>query len=460
MLSSRAHRLYSLTRSGSGGGAQVIEGLEIPVDFSDGDQVIAAPDGYVVKSATLKKPANLLPENIAKDVDVAGVIGTHEGGSGVGAGCVTVTFMNGDEIIFQRPVYIGDDCPDPISQTRIPTPTRESSVQYNYTYSGWATTDGGSVNNKALLNITADKTIYAAFSSSVREYTVRFYDGAALLHTEQVAYGGSSDYVYNKPDYAFDKWTPAPTNITGDLDCYGEWEESIAFADASWGKIAERSAAGTASTMWALGDEKSLTLTYSDGTTEDIVVRIAGFNHDVDGSGKNIGLTLMCKTLPNITATWKNTAIIYAGYASSIQEANGQVQTGALRTASTQTFYNALPSELRSLIKPAQKTIGYKYYNSNSAFITVTDTCWVPTSQEMGAKGSYAIGGGSAYALYTNATSRNCYQDGESVKYWVSDGNTSGSNIPWNFWDPNTFGGYYGYTSNSLTFPIIFGFCI
>lgn len=60
----------------------VVEGLEIPLDFSSGNQVIDAGDGYVVKSATLLKPENLIPENIANGVNIAGVIGALAGGGG------------------------------------------------------------------------------------------------------------------------------------------------------------------------------------------------------------------------------------------------------------------------------------------------------------------------------------------------------------------------------------------
>ncbi len=62
--------------------SNVIENVEIDVDFSNGDVTESLPEGYSAKSVTIFKPETLIPENIAKDVDIAGVIGTHEGGSG------------------------------------------------------------------------------------------------------------------------------------------------------------------------------------------------------------------------------------------------------------------------------------------------------------------------------------------------------------------------------------------
>ena len=54
---------------------ELMEGLEIDLDMSSGDQTVEAPKGYFVKKATIKKPETLRPENILQDVDVAGVVG-------------------------------------------------------------------------------------------------------------------------------------------------------------------------------------------------------------------------------------------------------------------------------------------------------------------------------------------------------------------------------------------------
>lgn len=61
---------------------EVVENLPITLDFSGGNQEIIAPDGVVVKSATIQKPANLIPENIAEGVDIAGIIGSLAAGGG------------------------------------------------------------------------------------------------------------------------------------------------------------------------------------------------------------------------------------------------------------------------------------------------------------------------------------------------------------------------------------------
>lgn len=61
---------------------EVVENMPIALDFSNGNQDIVAPDGTVVKSATIAKPTNLVPQFIAEGVDIAGIIGTMASGGG------------------------------------------------------------------------------------------------------------------------------------------------------------------------------------------------------------------------------------------------------------------------------------------------------------------------------------------------------------------------------------------
>lgn len=55
---------------------EAVEGLEIEPDFSGGDMAVVAPDGKLVKSATIKKPEALVPENIREGANVGGVVGS------------------------------------------------------------------------------------------------------------------------------------------------------------------------------------------------------------------------------------------------------------------------------------------------------------------------------------------------------------------------------------------------
>ena len=68
--------------SGGDSNIELLENLQIPVDFSEGNQNIYAPDGTAVKSAVIQKPTNLVAENIAEGVDIAGIVGTLAVGGG------------------------------------------------------------------------------------------------------------------------------------------------------------------------------------------------------------------------------------------------------------------------------------------------------------------------------------------------------------------------------------------
>ena len=85
----------------------------------------------------------------------------------------------------------------------------------------------------ALLNVTADRKVYAAYKIIGQTYRVRFYTGTTLLLTvSNVPYGGRATYtgdtpaktgVDNPEDYQFVSWSPLPSGITGNTDCYAQF---------------------------------------------------------------------------------------------------------------------------------------------------------------------------------------------------------------------------------------------
>lgn len=76
------------------------------------------------------------------------------------------------------------------------TPSKASTAQYSYTFSGWAKKPGGAADSTALQAVVADRSVYAAFTATVRKYTVYFYNGSTLLQiVNNEAYGGSVTYT-------------------------------------------------------------------------------------------------------------------------------------------------------------------------------------------------------------------------------------------------------------------------
>ena len=120
------------------------------------------------------------------------------------------------------------------------TPTKASTAQHTYAFSGWSLTPGGSVDADALKAVTADRSVYAVFTAAVRTYTVRFYNGEILLQTvNKVPYGGSATYTGDTPvndsGMVATGWKPEPTNITGDTDCYALYVNmDTAIADSAF----------------------------------------------------------------------------------------------------------------------------------------------------------------------------------------------------------------------------------
>lgn len=72
----------------TGGGIQsFVAGTRVEktilLNFTEGDMEVTPRNGEVFSKVTIQKPDSLVPENIAKNEVVAGVIGTHEGGADV-----------------------------------------------------------------------------------------------------------------------------------------------------------------------------------------------------------------------------------------------------------------------------------------------------------------------------------------------------------------------------------------
>lgn len=102
------------------------------------------------------------------------------------------------------------------------TPARASTAQYAYAFAGWNTsTDQQSATAGCLNNVTEDVTVYAAYSRTLRTYTViwKNADDTVLETDTGVAYGTVPTYDGATPTYSGQTstgWSPAVAAITGD----------------------------------------------------------------------------------------------------------------------------------------------------------------------------------------------------------------------------------------------------
>ncbi len=114
-------------------------------------------------------------------------------------------------------------------------PTKENTAQNTYAFEKWVTEIGGTV-EATLTNITADTTVYAKYSESVREYTVTFVDwDGTILKTETVPYGSSATTPGDpeRDGYRFDAWDKAFINIIDDTTVTAKYVKQfvVAFLD-------------------------------------------------------------------------------------------------------------------------------------------------------------------------------------------------------------------------------------
>ena len=177
------------------------------------------------------------------------------------------------------------------------TPSRSSTAQYNFTFVGWSKNqDSQTASADATKSVTADRSVYAAYSRTTRTYTVTFAkqsaDGGGTLQTvNNVPYGGSASYTGSTPtttkgsaaEYPFEGWSPSPTNIQGNTTCYAVFGAPLEVAEIEddWATIISNIEAGTAT--YKVGNYKDLDL----GAQGVIRMQIAGKGVDplADGSG-------------------------------------------------------------------------------------------------------------------------------------------------------------------------------
>ena len=248
-----------------------------------------------------------------------------------------VTFMSedGTEELHVKPTIAGDDCVNVISKGLLEKPTKTSTAQYSYTYSGWSLTPGGSADSNALKNITEDRVLYASFTSAIRYYDIVFDLGDGATETLNLAYGSTINYEPTKKGYTLLGWQPALATVTGSATYVAQWQEGLKFSSASWEEIAEVAENGTARSVFAVGDEKIVRF-----GSWDVPVMIVGFNHDTlaDGSGRKAGISIIAKSVFPI----ETTRLYLKTYAKQ-------------PTCVDDDYLKYVPDDLKSVIKPVLK---------------------------------------------------------------------------------------------------------
>ena len=289
-----------------------------------------------------------------------------------------VRFMNGDVAFDTQWVAAGGSATTPTG-----TPTKASTAQYSYTFSSWS---------GSYANITAPVDITATFTSTIRKYTVRFYNGSTLLQTvNDVPYGGNATFTGTNPtktevsdpeNYAFTGWQPSGKNITGATDCYAQYNytgltETIT---DSWEQIIAACADGTYKTKYSVGDTKIIDLG-SEGT---VCMQIVAFDADTlaDGTGK----APISWVSEQLLASKHRMNPAEEGSIGNYTEGTGAIggwEKCEMRTYLRETVKLLIPETVRTAIKLVNKTQGSVGTTGSWAWQNTTDDVWIPSNPEV-----------------------------------------------------------------------------
>ena len=362
----------------------------------------------------------------------------------------TVTFVDydGTTVLDTQAVLDEEGAVDPVSSGRIATPVRPSTAKYDYTYKGWG---------KSFAKITADTTITATYTSTTRQYTVRFWDGTTLLDTVVVNYNTTATCsvspqksgVSDPENYVHIGWDPVNTSIKADTDCYAKWEQTT--ITDTWAEIFAAELDGTYSSKYSVGDTKAFVL----GESQTVIMQIAamGDNADplADGSGK-------------AKIAWVSKYLLKSDHRMNPSKSSGEEGTGALggweksemRTYLRETIFPDIPAVIRDAIKEVTKYT--KIYNASEAAVynaESTDTVWIPSYREVFGGSSYETTGVVYTGLFSSATLRKKNKLGlASASYWWTRSAYSATTFTHVSGDGSTS---YNYANSSC--GVALGFC-
>lgn len=360
-------------------------------------QVGAIPSDYIKPSGTLN-----ITENGVFDVTSYASVNVHVA---VRSFELKYYSWDGGTLLYTETVTEGGD------GAYDSQPTRQSTAQYSYSFIGWSTsTDAYTADANATKNVTADRSIYAAYSRTVRTYTVTFNNsnGTTLQTVNNVPYGGSATYTGSTPvdpdgeGKEFLGWNPAPTNIQGDTTCVAQYQplEPEHTITDTWDQILAAINDGTYKTKYSVGDTMSLDL----GSEGYINVKIAAFDTDprADGNG-------------NAEITWVADQLLATSYRMNQAYEAGTDGTGTLggwehsemRSYLHTTILPLVPANVAAAVRPVTKYS--RIYNTSGTAVDnsiTSDMIWVPGAHEVGVADSIENSGARYDGIFSSDETR------------------------------------------------------
>lgn len=300
-------------------------------------------------------------------------------------------------------------CIDGTPQESSPSgPVRTATAQYNYTFVGWNLEMDASTNDaSAITNVIADRTVYAAYSRTVRSHTITFVrasaDGGGTLQSSAFPYGSTPSYTGATPtttqgsatDYPFEGWVPAISTVTGPTTYtakFGSPVQDVEITD-SWDTIIANIDNGTYATKYKIGNYKPLDL----GAEGTINMQIVAFDADELASGGYAPISFIAKELLNTK------------HKPTVQTDKSPWTDSTFYTHMQNNVKPLIPSNIRSRLQNVEKTVS-KYGGSTEE---VSSDIWIPTRNELYTR-----------KTYPNNDSRIKTLAGTASQYWLADHGT------------------------------------
>lgn len=221
--------------------------------------------------------------------------------------------------------------------------------------------------------------------------------------------------------------------------------------DLSWVQINTLGAAGVLGKIFSLGDTKDVTLS-GIGT---MTLQIADFDHDyLSGTttANKAAVTFLCKNL------------LYKTYQMNSSETNnGGFPSSSLRSTLDGSIYNALPSDLKAVIKTAYKWYGTGNNTTNGKWSG--HKLWLPLTFEMFGESRYSpttehtTGNARQYPIFTNNASRTKKMNnggGSAQWYWLASPYATDATYFCGVHGDGSGDGYYASDSGG----VCFGLCV
>ena len=168
-----------------------------------------------------------------------------------------------------------------------------------------------------------------------------------------------------------------------------------------WDEINSVSESGIASSIWSVGDKKTVAI---DGVNYQ--VQIIGFDHDTKTSGGKAGITFQLVNCLNKNYVMNNSNTNSKGWTSCV-----------MRSSTMATLLTKLPSALQNVIKAVNKLTSAG--NQSATINTTSDKLFLLSEVEIFGSTTYSKSGeGSQYAYYKAGNSKVKKVNDSASSWW------------------------------------------